>query len=101
MEPEVEEVEAVEVEPVATTSLAKIIELVVVRLVEAEQRQIDLERRFIEQAGEIRVLASALKVQQDALQEKHAQDQETFLKIADALARLALDRTTTGSGEVN
>ena len=92
--------EAVEVEPVTA---AEVMRQIVARLIEVEQREIALERRFLEQAGEIRTLASALKVQQDALQEKHTLDQQAFLQIADSLARLTLERTSkpTGSEEVN
>lgn len=83
--------------------VAEVFEVVIARLIEAEQQIIQLQRAHLEQATEIRRLATALKIQQDEIETSHARNQESFATIADSLAALTLKIAppATGPQDVN
>ena len=51
----------------ARSVVAEVVEALIARLIEVEQREIALERHHVEMAGQIQKLATVLKITQDNL----------------------------------
>jgi hypothetical protein len=84
------------------SAVATVVEALIARVIELEQRQIDLERRYVEHAGELRQLFELAKLNQDAIEASHAGNKKAFAQVADSLERLALQRSPdSGPSGVN